>query len=567
MSQRRHLATAMLTAAAAASVACGSPGAPGPAPAGPESPAPLSAPSAPLSTVVNQNWGFVAPNPANPRYLRTGGASGRPFAISSYGTLVGCTFTADQARRLKELGATYAVLWYQWSGCDRDEPSWFEAPWSGPWRIACDPRDPAQRASCPERPTWDLSRFDDAYWQRLLAMVAAADDASDGTNRRMVVRVHLFARQEFGAGRDDNPFRGVNNVNGVRAYDGDPGRDPDLRFFAKAASLCAGPCDEPARSLFAQQQAYVRKLLDVTHAHGNVVYEMMNEPPVADDPESEGARAFAYFTEYWSWFVKDYLASRYGVARIVSQDQQNSAFAIANVDVADARWGTDYWNPSETAFLAQLDDLASAIRTSYLSYAKVTTLDEFGNEAMDPSRLRRELWSIVTSGGNFHLEDPCDPGFRACAGADAQPWTPVRSIEAFKAVSGWRFDRARPVHRDEPSSVRWFYWMLQDGPPFDTVGFPAAGAQDHVGYLAHHSSRACSGEPLPSELPPVPGGASEYVARLWNPAGTDYFRNSQGAALEHRFGWNGGDLDWCETPLRDHISSAEDVVIHVHAGR
>ena len=224
---------------AASSLACGS-SQEGPSPLSSTEPPPvLAAPTAPLATVVNRNWGWVAPDPANPRYLRTGGESGQPFSIASYGTLVGCGFSADQVRRLKERGATYVVLWYQWSGCNRETPDWFERPWTGPWRVACDPRDPAQRSRCPDHPLWDLSQFDEQYWRTLDAMLTAAEDDRDGTNRKLVVRVHLFARQEFGIGRDDNPFRGVNNVNGVRSYlPESEARDPDLRYFATAAAEC-----------------------------------------------------------------------------------------------------------------------------------------------------------------------------------------------------------------------------------------------------------------------------------------------------------------------------------------
>jgi hypothetical protein len=559
---------AILTAGAlaAVSMACGS-GEQGPSPvASPTAPGPvLATPSAPLSTIENRNWGWLAPDPGNPRYLRTGGDSGQPFAMASYGTMIGCGFSPDQVRRLKERGATYAVLWYQWSGCTREAANWFRQPWTGPWRLACDPRDPAQRAQCPDHPLWDLSQFDEDYWRTLDAMLAAAEDDRDGTNRKLVVRVHLFARQEFNIGREDNPFRGVNNVNGVRSYEvGSDARDPDLRYFAKAPLECEISCGEPIRSLFAYQKAYVQKLLDVTHGHENVVYEMMNEPPVAANDPTGGS--FAYFAMYWSWFVKDYLASHYGVARLVSQDERNAAFQIPNIDVADARWPVDDINTAESVFLASLNDLASALRTSYHENAKMTTLDEFANAVEDPDRLRREAWTVVTSGGNFHFEDPCDPQARACDGADSKPWLPVQSIQAFKTASGWRFDRAQPVYRDTPGE-RWFYWMVQKGPPYDTVGFPAAGAQDHVGYLAHHTNRACRGEELASELPAVPPGASEYVARLWDPAGTDYLKGDAGTPLEYRFRWGGGVLDWCETPLKARILGADDVVIHVHAGR
>ncbi len=565
MKLRTIAATAIL---AALSMACGSSGPETPSPASTPAATPspvLATPSAPLSPIVNRNWGWLAPNPANPRYLRTGGDSGQPLSTASYGTLVGCGFSADQARRLKERGATYVVLWYQWSGCTRETPNWLRQTWTGPWRLACDPRDPAQQQRCPDHPLWDLSQFDEDYWRTLDAALAAAEDDRDGTNRKLVVRVHLFARQEFNIGREANPFRGVNNVNGVRSYEvGSDNRDPDLRYFAKAAMECEESCGEPIKSLLAYQKAYVRKLLDVTHRHENVVYEMMNEPPVAATDPTGGA--FAYFAEYWSWFVKDYLGTQYGVARLVSQDEQNKAFTAPNIDIADARWWVDDVNSSDDAFFASLNDLATALRTSYLSNAKMTTLDEFANATEDAGRLRREAWTVVTSGGNFHFEDPCDPEYRTCEGADSKPWLPVQSIQAFKAASGWRFDRARPVHRNSPGE-RFFYWMVQDGPPYDTVGFPTAGSQDHVGYLAHRSSRVCRGDTLASDLPAVPQGATDYVARLWDPSGTDYLKGDPGAPTEYRFHWSGGPIDWCNTPLRARILSVDDVVIHVHAGR
>ncbi len=570
MDCRRALTNGFAAGLLALTIACGSPaGGPSPTPGGatPTATPSLDPPTPPLTTITNQSWGWISPNPDNPRYLR---ASGQPFAISSYGSLVGCSFTADQARRLKQQGASYVVVWHQWSGCG-NPPDWMAVTWTGPWRLACDPRDPAQRDRCPSHPLWDLSQFDDNYWQRLDAMLAAAEDAGDGTGKRLVARVHLFARQEFGTGRESNPFRGGNNVNGVRAFDAGGSRDPDLRYFTRAAASCAlNACDEPAKSLFAFQQAYVRKLLDATYSHGNVVYELMNEPVVAEDPGSE----YAFFAQYWSWFVKDYLASHYGVARLVAQDETDFAYGMANVDVVHADGaGSGQSITSEAQFVGEaLPSLAAVMRARSLSQPKVSDLDEFANGETDASRLRRQAWTIVASGGHFHFEDPCDPGARACPWGpgdsllDAQPWVPVRSIEAFKAASGWRFDRAHPLDSDTPSTSRWFYWMVQDGPP-DSVGFAAAGAQDHVGYLAHHEPRACAGEPLSSELPKLPDGAAGYVARLWNPAGTDYLKDGAGNPLEYRFLWSGGALDWCQTPLKDAILAAPDVVIHVHAGR
>jgi hypothetical protein len=540
-----------------------------------------AAPPPPLPKVANVNWGWVSPDPTNPRYLWLGGGlQGWPYSITSYGSLVPCSFRGDEAAYLKRMGASYAVVWQRWSGCGPGDANWFETTWRAPWRLACDPRDPEQHSSCPDRPRWDLGQFDDAYWRRLTAVLDSADDATDGTGRRLVVKVHLFARQDFEAGHDLNPFRGGNNVNGVRSYDGDPARDPMLRYFAKAPWVCAAGCEEPAKSLFDYQKAYVRQLLDVTHGHGNVIYQLLNEPPSGENPGGESTAAFAYFTEYWAWFVKDHLDRTWNVARLVSADENNDAYRAPNVDIADARWANDSAEVEDARFL---DDVVATLsantRANYLAYEKATALDELGNSEAKPDRLRKAAWALVTSGGHFHIEDPCNPEFRACNDSpegdgvarawevDSRPWVPIQSIEAFKAASGWRFDRAQPVYREAPPYPRWFFWMMQGDPAYDKTGFAGAGVLDHVGYLAHRPEDACLGEPLASDLPATPAGTAEYVARLWDPAGVRYLGDGRGGALEHHFAWRGGAFDWCETPFQDAILESDDLVFHVRSAR
>lgn len=579
--RRGHARTLAPLAIAGLALACGSLDVPTTSRGGAASPAAGPTPGilGPLPKVPHASWGWLSPDPYNPRYLRIADEMGsRPFSITSYGTLTPCSFSGHEAAHLKRQGATYAVIWHAWSGCLVQSPSWFESPWRGPWALACDPRDPQQGAECPDRPLWELGRFDEVYWRQLENVVAAADDSGDGTGRRLMLRIHLFARQEFDAGGPNNPLRGGNNVNGVRSYDGDPRSDPSVRYFVRAAYLCAQGCGEPARSLFALQQAYVRQVLDVTARYGNVVYELMNEPPAADDADSERAPAFAYFTEYWAWFVKDHLARRYGVSRLVSQHENGQPQAVANVDIFDARWGDHSPGIRDAQFLnGVLPELTSSIRDSYLTNRKVTALDEFGNAAVSPARLRQAVWAIVASGGHFHIEDACNPEFRTCTNPpdvrrapldprlNAEPWVPVRSLEAFKAASGWRFERARPTYRDARVSTRWFYWMLQGDPAFDAVAFAGGGGEDHVGYLAHRPAEACTVEPLESELPAAPGPSHEYVARLWDPAGTDYLRDAGGRILEQRFAWPGGLFDWCRTGFRDVILRSDDLVFHVRA--
>jgi len=162
----------------------------------------------PTAKVVNENWGWVFSPSHQPALSLAGWADGaRPFSLSSYGTLVPCAFQGSEAMHLKSQGATYAVIWHPWSGCDPGAADWLQSPWSSPWRLACDPRDSRQRVECPDHPMWDLSRFDDTYWRQLAAVVAAADEPSGEAAHRLLVRIHLFARQEFDAGRVHNPSR------------------------------------------------------------------------------------------------------------------------------------------------------------------------------------------------------------------------------------------------------------------------------------------------------------------------------------------------------------------------
>ena len=212
----------------------------------------------------------------------------------------------------------------------------------------------------------------------------------------------------------------------------------------------------------------MRKLLDVTHGYGNVVYEIMNEPPAVENPGGESAEAFAYFTEYWAWFVKDYLARRYDVARLVSQDEANQAYEVANVDIADARWGEHHPMVSEAEFLGVvLPTLAASVRTAHRAHAKVTDLDEFGNYEVDPARLRKELWTIVTSGGHVHVEDPCNPEFRPCVDPDARRVSPA---QGWMLSPGFRCAASRHSRRNHTGG------STAPGPFTATTCAPASGS-------------------------------------------------------------------------------------------
>ncbi|MBM3216041.1 hypothetical protein FJZ36_14125, partial [Candidatus Poribacteria bacterium] len=113
------------------------------------------------------------------------------------------------------------------------------------------------------KPKFDLTRLDDAYFERLRARVAAARE------RGIYVAVMLFeghgVQQSTPPWRwDGHPFHPANNVNGI---DGDPnadGRGTEVHTL-----------EVPA--ITRVQEAYVRRVVEAVNEYDNVLYEITNE--------------------------------------------------------------------------------------------------------------------------------------------------------------------------------------------------------------------------------------------------------------------------------------------------
>ncbi len=113
-------------------------------------------------------------------------------------------------------------------------------------------------------PKFDLTRFNEDYFKRLRARVAAA------RGRGMYVAVMLFEGWElqFTDGWQHHPFHAANNVNGIEAdIDGDM---QGLEYNTLDGS-------EMGRRVLELQQAYVRKVIDTVNDLDNVLYEICNE--------------------------------------------------------------------------------------------------------------------------------------------------------------------------------------------------------------------------------------------------------------------------------------------------
>lgn len=113
------------------------------------------------------------------------------------------------------------------------------------------------------KPKFDLSRFDEAYFDRLRSRVKAAGE------RGLYVSIMLFEGHGLHASDapwcwDGHPFNRQNNINGI---DGDPNGD--------GRGIESQTLQIPA--ITALQEAYVRKVVDTVNDLDNVLYEIANE--------------------------------------------------------------------------------------------------------------------------------------------------------------------------------------------------------------------------------------------------------------------------------------------------
>lgn len=197
---------------------------------------------------------------SNPRYFTDG--SGK--AIYLTGSHTWANFATDQGREVPVvfdyegyLDFLVAHHFNFFRGWIWDLPYSNQGPNGGPFRWAPMPwlrTGPGLATDGGAK--FDLSRFDQAFFDRMRSRIIAARD------RDIYVSVMLFQAYAWAKDRNENdgfPLDGRNNINGV---DAGPGNE--------AAKLSI-----PA--VTAVQEAYVRKVIDTVNDLDNVLYEIANE--------------------------------------------------------------------------------------------------------------------------------------------------------------------------------------------------------------------------------------------------------------------------------------------------
>jgi hypothetical protein len=201
---------------------------------------------------------------------------------------------------------------------------------------------------------FDLTRWDNAYFQRLTGFVAAAG------KRGIVVELVLFCPFYEDAMWQLSPMNARNNVNGV----GELGR-------TEVYTLKNG-------GLLAVQDAMVRRIVDALRDFDNVYYEICNEP------------YFGGVTEEWQGHIAQTIAqtqAAFPKKHLIAQNIANKSKKIENP------------NPSVSIFNFHYAKPPVAVTQNY-ELNKVIGDDETGfagEDRVKPYRL--EAWDFLVAGG------------------------------------------------------------------------------------------------------------------------------------------------------------------------
>lgn len=234
-----------------------------------------------------------------------------------------------------------------------------------------------------------------------------------------------------------------NNINGLETPPGNLDGTPEFYSWQTKPNLKY------------QQERWIKKLIDSTVTMPNVFYEVENEHWQATS---------AGWADHYGQYVKDYIAANYpayprlvSYSSILSDEDIDQCFNWPCIDVVNYHFGKA---------LDADPSLANAYIEPRWNLNKAINIDEFGNAVWktDISVLRKECWTILTSGGNFHIEDaPGSWSFAICL-----------NIRSFLALSGWDFVHAAPNKNLITSGGG--YCMAQPGVEY-LCYFPTGGSK------------------------------------------------------------------------------------------
>jgi hypothetical protein len=204
---------------------------------------------------------------------------------------------------------------------------------------------------------FDLTRFDEAYFQRLRDFVAQASE------RGIVVEVNLFC-PFYGAEQWAlSPMNAANNVNGI----GD------------VSATDAYTLDRNG-GLLDVQEAMVRKVVGALRPYDNLYYEIMNEPYARKVPDD------------WQRHIADFIVDAeksYARKHLISQNIANGKANVGNPHPAVSILNFHYAWPPETVAMNYGLNLAIGD-------------NETGFKGTGDVHYRMEGWAFILTGGALY---------------------------------------------------------------------------------------------------------------------------------------------------------------------
>lgn len=347
-------------------------------------------------------WGYLRIHPANPHYLQET-TTGEAILVTSFTNIAPTVISEPVSPSFRTDTQAYRMPYCR---------VWHFLPWGMndvyfPCAVSSTPG--AYRGGLGGN-KFDWNTWDTNYWTRMTDSMAQANGAG------IYAEVMLFDRVGMSPGSDDrwgnNPWASNNNINNLEVPTANPPNDGTPDFYSYATKP----------NLRNQQERYVRKMIDSTITYPNVFYEVENEHWDSTDPA---------WANHYGQFVKDYITANYAASpRLVSYSSLvsdlESLYTSTSIDIINKHFGNSAENNP--------DVLNTYIEPRW-GNNKPINIDEFANGVTSFSTLRQQCWTIITSGGHFHIED---------ADLASQPYDVVENIRSFKAHSAWDFIHAAP---------------------------------------------------------------------------------------------------------------------------
>ncbi|MHB0999190.1 MAG: hypothetical protein ACYC27_08080 [Armatimonadota bacterium] len=365
-------------------------------------------------------------HPQNPHYFQDT-QTGKPILFASDSGIAPTTLSIDNNALIADMinrKLNYGRVWHFLPWCGKD------AIW--PWERSRTTGTPMGGNKI------DMNNWNPVYWNRLTNAIDRCSKAG------IYTEIHLFDRCGMSPGGPDrwqgNPWASDNNINMLETPDA--GKDGTPEFYQY----------DSRPNLKNYQERYVKKMIDETIKFDTVIYEIENEHWEDRNPD---------FAGHYAKFVKDYIKVKYpGSSRLVSYSSLMNDLELlydnSDIDIINKHFGNEAEkNP----------DLLNQYIEPGWSKNKAINIDEFANGLDDPDVLRRMCWTIIASGGHFHIED---------VSPKADHKSVVENIRLFMINSKWDFIHAAPDRK--LVIVGDGYCMAQPGKEY-LLYFPNGGTK------------------------------------------------------------------------------------------